>query len=543
MINSIWIVIIIGIWFFLGYRFYGKFIEKQIKISDKNKTPAVKQRDNIDFSPAKKPFLIGHHFASIAGAGPIIGPILAISYFGWLPVILWIAIGSVFIGAMHDFISLIASVRNKAQSVSSIAKKSLSSKAGMLFAGMILITLILIITVFSVSTAESIIYKTDLIIPLLTVTILSLILGFGVEKFKWNYKISTIIAIALIFLSVWVGVTYPIDLSFMNEILLKNILITIILLYAGIASIVPVWLLLRPRDYLSAIQMSIILLFGIVSILIVRPEINAPYYISNPIFPLWPILFITVACGAISGFHGLVSSGTTSKQLAKESHGKSIGYGSMIMEAVLAILVTIVVIAGLNWGSAPGSFAFELNKGWIVLFSSGFGNIVGSVGIPLITISVAGLLGAFMVNQFILTSVDTSTRLSRFVISESLIPKLKNKILITLLILVPAWILAVTNSYDTLWKLFGSSNQLIASITLIAIASFFLSKKIKVKFIVIPALFVLITTMSALLYLTFSSQGYFFNGNYILTIISLAMFALGLMIAWEGFLQLKKVKK
>ena len=542
MINSIWIVIIIGIWFFLGYRFYGKFIEKQIKISDKNKTPAITKRDNVDFSPAKKPFLIGHHFASIAGAGPIIGPILAISYFGWLPVILWIAIGSVFIGAMHDFISLIASVRNKAQSVSSIAKKSLSSKAGMLFAGMILITLILIITVFSVSTAESIIYKTDLIIPLLTVTFLSLVLGFGVEKFKWNYKLSTIIAIILIFLSVWVGVTYPIDLSFMNEILLKNILITIILLYAGIASIVPVWLLLRPRDYLSAIQMSIILLFGIVSILIVRPEINAPYYISNPIFPLWPILFITVACGAISGFHGLVSSGTTSKQLAKESHGKSIGDGSMIMEAVLAILVTIVVIAGLNWGSAPGSFAFELNKGWIVLFSSGFGNIVGSVGIPLITISVAGLLGAFMVNQFILTSVDTSTRLSRFVISESLIPKLKNKILITLLILVPAWILAVTNSYDTLWKLFGSSNQLIASITMIAVASFFLSKKIKVKFIVIPALFVLITTMSALLYLTFSSQGYFFNGNYILTIISLAMFGLGVLVSWEGFLQLRKIK-
>ncbi len=541
--NSIWIVIVIGLWFFLGYRFYGKFIEKQIKISDKNKTPAVKQRDDVDFSPAKKPFLIGHHFASIAGAGPIIGPILAISYFGWLPVILWIAIGSVFIGAMHDFVSLIASVRNKAQSVSSIAKKSLNSKAGMLFAGMILITLILIITVFSVSTAESIIYKTDLIIPLLTVTILSLVLGFGVEKFKWNYKLSTIIAIILIFLSVWIGVTYPINLSFINEILLKNILITIILLYAGIASIVPVWLLLRPRDYLSAIQMSIILLLGIISILIIRPEINAPSYISNPIFPLWPILFITVACGAISGFHGLVASGTTSKQLSKESHGKSIGYGAMIMEAVLATLVTIVVIAGLKWGSAPGSFAFELNKGWIVLFSSGFGNIVGSVGIPLITISVAGLLGAFMVNQFILTSVDTSTRLSRFIISESLIPKLKNKILITLLILIPAWILAVTNSYDTLWKLFGSSNQLIASITLIAIASFFLSKKIKVKFIVIPALFVLVTTMSALLYLTFSSQGYFFNGNYILTIISLAMFALGIMVAREGFLQLRKIRK
>ncbi len=543
MINSIWIVIVVGLWFFLGYRIYGRFIEKRIKISDKNKTPAIKQKDNIDFSPAKRPFLMGHHFASIAGAGPIIGPILAVSYFGWLPVILWIALGSVFIGAMHDFVSLIASVRNKAQSVSNIAKKSLSSRAGMLFAGMILITLILIITVFTVSTAESILHKTDLIIPLLTVTILSLILGFGVEKLKWNYKISTIIAVALIFLSVWVSTIAPINFSFINETLLKNILITIILLYAGIASIVPIWLLLRPRDYLSAIQMSIILFLGIVSILILRPEINAPSYISNPIFPLWPILFITIACGAISGFHGLVSSGTTSKQLAKESHGKSIGYGAMLIEATLAILVTIVVIAGLKWGSGPGSFEFELGKGWIVLFSSGFGNIVGSVGIPLITISVASLLGAFMVNQFILTSVDTSTRLSRFVISESLIPKLKNKILITLLILIPAWLLSITNSYETLWRLFGSSNQLIASITMIAVASFFLSKKIKVKFIVIPALFVLVTTMSALLYLTFGSQGYFFTENWVLAIISMAMFALGLMVAWEGFLHLKKIGK
>ena len=543
MINSAWIIIIIGLWFLFGYKIYGRFIEKQIKINDKNKTPAIKQRDDIDYSPAKRPFLMGHHFASIAGAGPIIGPILAISYFGWLPVVLWIAIGSVFIGAMHDFVSLIASVRNKAESVSSIAKKSLNSKAGMLFAGMILITLILIITVFSVSTAESIVHKTDLIIPLITVTILSLVLGFGVEKLNWNYKISTVIAIALIFLSVWVGVTYPLNLSFIDEILLKNILITIILLYAGIASIVPIWILLRPRDYLSAIQMSIILLLGIVSILIIRPEINAPSYISNPVFPLWPILFITVACGAISGFHGLVASGTTSKQLAKESHGRSIGYGAMLMEATLATLVTIVVIAGLKWGSGVGSFAFELNKGWIVLFSSGFGNIVGSVGIPLITISVASLLGAFMVNQFILTSVDTSTRLSRFVISESLIPKLKNKILIVLLILIPTWFLAVTNSYDSLWRLFGSSNQLIASITMITVASFFLSKKIKVKFIVIPALFVLITTMSALLYLTFYPQGYFFSGNWALTIISLVMFGLGLLVAWEGFLHLKKITK
>jgi len=548
MINSIWILIAVGLWLFLGYKIYGRFIEKRLKINDRNKTPAktTKQKGEIDYSPASKPFLIGHHFASIAGAGPIIGPILAISYFGWLPVVLWVSIGSVFIGAMHDFTALMASVRNKAKGVSNIAKKSLNSKAGTFFGIMILITLILIITVFTVSSAESIINKPDLIIPLIAITVIALILGMGVKKFKWDYKWVTGIAIILIFASVWLGTKVPIDFSSVNPILLKNILITIIMLYAGIASVVPIWLLLRPRDYLSAIQMMIILGLGLIAVLIVRPVVNAPAYISGADFSLWPILFITVACGAVSGFHGLVSSGTTSKQLSKESHGKAVGYGSMLLEAVLAVLVTIVAIAGLKWGVnlGEGSFQFALDQGWIVLFSSGFGNIVGKIGIPLITVGVASLLGAFMVNQFILTSVDTSTRLSRFIISENFASKLKskykNRFLITILILIPAWLLAITNSYETLWKLFGSSNQLIASITMITVAAFFLSRKIKVKFIAIPALFVLVTTLTALLYLTFRAGGYFSEGNWALVIISLVMFVFGGIVSWEGF---KKVLK
>lgn len=548
MINSIWILIAVGLWLFLGYKIYGRFIEKRLKINDRNKTPAtkIKQKGEIDYSPASKPFLIGHHFASIAGAGPIIGPILAISYFGWLPVVLWISIGSVFIGAMHDFTALMASVRNKAKGVSSIAKKALNSKAGIFFGIMILITLILIITVFTVSSAESIINKPDLIIPLITITLIALILGTGVKKFKWNYKWATGIAIVLIFASVWLGFKFPIDFSSINPILLKNILITIIMLYAGIASVVPIWFLLRPRDYLSAIQMLIILALGLIGILILRPVVNAPTYISGAGFPLWPILFITVACGAVSGFHGLVASGTTSKQLSKESHAKPVGYGSMLLEAILAVLVTIVAIAGLKWGAGlgEGSFQFALDQGWIVLFSSGFGNIVGKIGIPLITVGIASLLGAFMVNQFILTSIDTSTRLSRFIISENLASKLKskykNRFLITFVILIPAWLLAITNSYETLWRLFGSSNQLIASITMITVASFFLSRKIKVKFIAIPALLVLITTLSALVYLTFRGGGYFFEGNWALVIISLAMFIFGAIVAWEGFRKVLK---
>jgi carbon starvation protein len=538
--NAVIILLAAVLWLFLGYRFYGKFIEKRLKISDRNKTPAVRSKDKTDFSPSKKPLLIGHHFEAIAGAGPIIGPILAISYFGWLPVVLWVSLGSVLIGAMHDYTSLIASVRNKAQGVSNIAKKTLSSKAGTLFGIMIVITLILIITVFSVSTAESITNKTELIIPLITINLVAILFGYCVEKLKWDYKLLTVVSLVAISFSVWVGISYPLNLSFLNSILLRNILITLIMIYAGIASIVPVWILLRPRDFLSSIHLFLLLLLGIVGILIVRPEINAPAYISNTIFPFWPILFITVACGAISGFHGLVASGTTSKQLAKESHGRVVGYGGMLLEAMLAIFVTIVVIAGLGWGTGALTFQTELEKGWIALFSSGYGNILSKIGIPFLTFGVASIIGAAMVNQFILTTVDSSARLGRFIITENLIQRLKKrKIFVTLLILIPAWLLAITNTYEGLWKLFGSSNQLIAAITMIAVSAFFISKKINVKFIVIPAFFILITTLFALLYLTFRAGGYWNEGNFILAGVAMLMFILGIFVAFEGFKALK----
>lgn len=539
--NSIIILLGAVLWLFLGYKFYGKFIEKRLRISDKNKTPAVKSKDNVDFSPAKKPLLIGHHFEAIAGAGPIIGPILAISYFGWLPVVLWVSLGSVLIGAMHDYTSLIASVRNKAQGVSNIVKKTLNSKAGILFGVMIVITLILIVTVFSVSSADGMLNKPELIIPLITLNVVAVLFGYCVEKLKWNYKIMTTASILVIAFSVWIGIAYPLNLSFIGPVLLRNLYITLIMIYAGVASIVPVWILLRPRDYLSSIYLFVLLILGIAGILIVHPEINAPAYISNSTFLFWPILFITVACGAISGFHGLVASGTTSKQLAKESHGRAVGYGGMLLEALLAIFVSIVVIAGVGWGTGALTFQTELEKGWIVLFSSGYGNILSKIGIPFLTFAVASIIGATMVNQFILTTVDSSARIGRFIITENLIKGLKKrKILVTLIILIPAWLLAITNTYDELWKLFGSSNQLIAAITMIAVSAFFISRKIKIKFIAIPALFILVTTLFALVYLTFKAGGFVSEGNFILAGIAILMFILGIFIAVEGFKALKK---
>lgn len=544
--NAVWIFVVALIWLYLGYRFYGRFVERRLKVSDRNKTPASSKRENVDYSPSSKPFLIGHHFASIAGAGPIIGPILAVGYFGWGPVFLWVLLGSVFIGAMHDYVALMASSRNKGQSVSVITKKYLNSRTGWVFGLMIWLTLVLIITVFSVSAAESIVEKPDLVIPLIAITLIAVALGTGVSKYKWNYKISSIAAIFLVFFFVWIGNMVPVKLPIDNPDVLRNVWISVIFIYAFIASISPVKILLRPRDYLSAIQMSIILFLGILAFFIARPIINAPLFISGSVFPLWPILFITVACGAISGFHGLVASGTTSKQLSKESHGRAIGYGGMLLEGLLAILVTGVVIAGVAWqgNSAAGILGFHeiLEKGWIVLFATGYGNIVGNI-VPILSVSVAGLLGAFMVNQFILTSVDTSTRLGRFVITENLFPRFKNIYFASLITLIPAYFLAITNSYETLWRLFGTSNQLIASITLIGVSAYLISRKIKVKFIIIPALFVLVTTLSALLYLVFNPMGYLAEGSYVLTIISMLMFILGLFVAFEGFRILRNKHK
>ena len=539
--NAAIIVVVALIWMFLGYRFYGRFIEKKLKVNNRTKTPAFRNKNKVDFSPAKKNFLAGHHFASIAGAGPIIGPILAISYFGWLPVAIWVFVGSVFIGAMHDYVSLIASVRNEGKGVSLITKESLNKRAGWVFGLMIFVTLVLVITVFSVSSAESIIEKSELIIPLLTITVVALLFGVGLEKYKINPKILTTVSIILIAISVWAGEVFSISSSVINPEITRIFWITIIFIYAFIASVIPVSVLLRPRDYLSSIQLMFTLFLGFVGVLIVGPLINAPLFLSSAEFSLWPILFITVACGAVSGFHGLVSSGTTSKQLSKESDGKRVGYGGMLLEGLLAILVTIIAISGLSWGPEfVGGFQDLLSRGWILLFSDGFGNIISQIGIPFLTASVAGLIGAFMVNQFILTSVDTSSRLGRFVFSETLFPKIKNRLFLTLIVLIPAWLLAVTNSYQTLWRLFGTSNQLIASITLIGVSAYFMSKKIKVKFILAPMVFVLVTTLYSLIYLTFRSGGYLAEGNIPLAVISILMFVLGLIVSFEGFKEIFK---
>ncbi|MFH1607927.1 MAG: carbon starvation protein A [archaeon] len=526
------IIAIAGIIFLIGnYFIYGKFIEKKIKPTSK-KTPAVLNKDKTDYYPSNKFFLFGHHFASIAGAGPIIGPILAVSYFGWLVTSLWIIIGCVFIGAVHDYLSLMLSVRNKGKGISDLTGKTLGKKSGKIFALMIWITLTLIVTVFSVSAADSIIAQPGLVIPVIAISVIAVLLGLAVYKYKKNALISSLIALALAFFFMYIGYKFPITLPF-SESVSKIIWITILIGYGGIASLIPVWVFLQPRDYLSSIQLILFLLFGFLGILIIRPIINSPSVITGN-FPMWPILFITVACGAVSGFHSMVASGTTSKQLAKEKHGRFIGYGGMIAEGLLALLVVLLVSA-LAWDSGGLNFLDSLDKGWVIAFGNGFGNIISKLGIPFLTFGIASLIGVFMVNQFILTSLDTSTRLSRLIISENLNAKIfKNKVVGVLMVVIPAYFLAVTKSYENLWRMFGSANQLIAAVALITISAYFVEHKKKIKFLIIPTMFMIVTTISALFYSLFNKSGYIFTGNWILVVVSVALIGLALVVSWEG---------
>ncbi len=540
MVNAA-IIALIGIAFLIAnYFLYGRFIEKKIKPTNK-KTPAFINKDKTDFYPANKFFLFGHHFASIAGAGPIIGPILAVSYFGWLAVSLWIILGTIFIGAVHDYLSLMLSVRNKGRGISRISSDALNRRSGKVFAIMIYLTLMLIVTVFSVSAADSIISQPSLVIPIIAISIIAVILGLAVYKFKKNPLISSLIALVFVFFFMWVGYKVPLSLPFALQTQ-QIIWITILISYGAIASLIPVWIFLQPRDYLSAIQLILFLFLGFASIFIVQPNVNIPLIIKGNL-PMWPILFITVACGAVSGFHSLVASGTTSKQLASEKHGKFIGYGGMIAEGLLALLV-LLFIGSLAWNSGSLNFLDSLEQGWVIAFGNGIGNVVGSLNISFLGFAIASLIGVFMVNQFILTSLDTSTRISRLVLADTFRQKiLKKKWFGVLITVIPAYILAITNSYANLWRLFGSANQLIAAIALITISAYFIEHKQHIKFLIIPTAFMVATTVGALLYGLFNKAGYILTGNWLLSIISIILVVLALFVSYEGFQVVKKYRK
>jgi carbon starvation protein len=338
--NSIIIALTGIILLYLGYRLYGSLMEKICGIEPLRKTPAHQYSDGVDYVPAKHwSVLFGHHFASIAGAGPIIGPVIACLYWGWLGVFIWLVLGSIFIGAVHDYSTLYASVRMKGSSIANVCKDLLGKRAHLLFSLFLWLSLILVVAVFAAVGAMTLTSKPQIVIPALGIIPVAVLVGVLMYRLNMAQLPATIIGLILLAgLIVW-GVNQPVILTSFTEDPAR--LWTIVLLvYAFIASILPVNILLQPRDYLSTFLLFFGLITGYAGLLITRPEMHAPAIVTSAGKggPIWPMMFVIVACGAISGFHSVVSSGTTSKQLSNESDIKRIGYGGMILESALGIL-------------------------------------------------------------------------------------------------------------------------------------------------------------------------------------------------------------
>jgi len=550
------------------YRLYGRFLANRIfTVSDKRPTPAVELRDDVDFVPTKKQVIFGHHFTSIAGTGPIVGPAIAVIW-GWLPAILWVFLGSVVMGAVHDFGSLIISLRNKGKSISDYTSKYLNSRTRFLFFVVVFLELWIVISVFGLVIASIFKMFPGSVFPVWLQIPIAIILGRVIYKLKGNLTLSTLIAVVFMYLSVVAGRFLPLEMPEIMGIPSTGVWTILLLVYAYFASVLPVTTLLQPRDYINAYQLVFamaLMIIGVISSgLTGSLEMVAPAVATRPSGApnLIPFLFITIACGAISGFHSLVSSGTTAKQVGSEKDSLFVGYGSMLTEGALAVLVIIAVAAGIGMGHLTGDgqtlFGAEAwnnhYSSWaaaggldkkIGAFVEGSANMIGTIGIP---VEIAMVVMGVFVASFAGTTLDTATRIQRYVISEVFtgvkLPLFRNMYFTTFLAVASAAILAFATGANgagalKLWPLFGAVNQTLAALALIII-TLYLRRKGGLKWLVsgIPAIFMSVVTFWASIVnqINFSR-----DQNYLLAAVNIAVITIVLWITIEGIVKFLRI--
>ncbi|WP_304507486.1 carbon starvation CstA family protein [Anaerotignum sp.] len=507
--NSLVILLIGIIVLFVGYLTYGSWLAKQWGVDPTKETPAHTETDGLDYVPAKAPVLMGHHFASIAGAGPINGPILA-AIFGWLPVLLWILIGGIFFGAVQDFSSIFASIRHKGKSIGHVIEQNIGPKAKILFLIFAYLTLLLVVAAFAsivVGTFNGFTPDGQLIPAngsTATISVLFIIVAiiFGALVYRKNAPLSvaTIIGVIAIIACIAIGLNFPIYLSAKAWLL-------IILAYIFVASVTPVWILLQPRDYLNSFLLYGMMIAAVIGIIGSHPTMNLPAFTgftgANDNSHLFPMLFITVACGAISGFHSLVGSGTTSKQLDSEKDAKVIGYGGMLIECALAVIALICVGILFTDGAMPEGTPTQV-------FATGIATMIASIGLES-SYNIAYAIIILAVSAFCLTSLDTATRLARYMFQEFFIPEgtdpktltgfkklCANPYFATLVTVVIGGLMA-NGGYAKIWPLFGSANQLLAALALLAAAAWLGNIGKNNKMFLFPMVFMLVATISALI--------------------------------------------
>ena len=567
------ILVIAGLFvFFIGYKFYSNFLGQKIyEIDDTSLSmPSSSFEDGVDYIPTKKHILFGHHFTSIAGAAPIVGPCVA-AYWGWLPALLWILIGTVFMGAVHDFGALVTSVKEKGRSIADIASLTISDRARSMFLVFVILLVWLVLAVFAMVIADLFVSIPSSVIPINIQILIAIIMGFIIYKKKIDAVIPSFIALALLYFFVWVGTQSPVDFTESMPLQdAKNLWITLLFIYCSIASLLPVWTLLQPRDYINSHQLFFGLALLIVGIFVAQPIVDAPAIrsFSDPETPdLFPLLFVTIACGAISGFHGLVSSGTSSKQLEKLSDSRVVGYGGMIGEGTLALVSTICAVAGislvananlpavgfvedLNWSTYYDTWAHASgNKA--TAFVLGGGALLKSIGF---SESLANTLIAVLVISFAATTLDTATRIQRFILNEfgqaTKIKPLTNRYFGTVIAVLPAMLMAFWNITDPgtgavkqagwiLWPIFGASNQMLAALTLMVLTLYYWIRKKPILPLLIPMVIIMIVTFTALL----SNAINFYGVNGILFFLNITLIALIVWMAFEGVNKVLEIRR
>ena len=561
------LLLLIGIIILIcGYIFYGGWLAKTWGIDPKRKTPAEEFKDGVDYMPAKAPVLMGHHFSSIAGAGPITGPVQA-AVFGWVPVMLWILVGGIFFGGVHDFGALFASLRHKGQSIGEIIGDTMGGLMKKLFSIFTYLTLLLVIGAFTsmvagtfcatytksgaIDYAASSTNAATAMISIIFI-IMAIVFGFMVYRRNAPLLLSTAIAVAAIAAVIAFGLNFhPIYLNEKTWMVLIGV-------YIAVASIVPVWILLQPRDYLSSFLLYFMLLVSVVGIFASHPDMR-----SMPAFTsfynetqgyLFPALFVTIACGAISGFHSLVSSGTTSKQLDNEKHARPVAYGSMLIECVLG-LCTICAV-GFMWSKfASGEVTNPMQ-----VFSIGISQMVAKVPGLAKTQPVLQSLLILAISVFCLTSLDTSTRLARYTFQELWLKPgetvqdakgfqkiLTNPYISTIITVILGVGLGMTG-YINIWPLFGAANQLLAAVGLLAVAVWLGKVGKNNKMFYIPMIFMMIVTITSLIQtitknIRVLSAGAFDGWSLARTIIAILLVVLALILCADSLHTMNKQKK
>lgn len=489
-----------------GWFVYSKFIATKIYQLDPDfVTPAHELNDGVDFHPTNKFVLWGHHFTSVAGAAPIVGPAIAV-YWGWVPAVAWVTIGTIFFAGVHDFGALWASARHKGKSIGALSEDVIGKRTRVLYMIVIFLVLLMVNAVFGVVIAGAFVNTPSAVFPAWSAIVVALIIGQLVHR-KFNLMVLSIGGVIALYLSVYAGSVMPIELPEMFNLTANANWIIILFIYAAIASMLPVWALLQPRDFINGLQLfvGLFLLYG--AVLLSLPDISAPAFNSQAgadAPSLVPLLFVTIACGAVSGFHGIVSSGTTSKQLDKETDARFVGYLGAVGEGSLA-LITIVAVSGVALAATPELWHEIYDQygtaGAGTFIQGGAQLITNGWGLPF---SISQTLLATMVVLFAGTTMDSGVRLQRYIIQEwgdiYGVPILKNGVLATLIAVACClWLAfgaggASGSGGLVIWPLFGSTNQILAGLTLLVITVMLIKMGRPARYTMLPMIFVMITS-------------------------------------------------